>query len=239
MTYVEGFLTAVPVAHRETYREHAARAADLVIDLGASRMVEAWGEDIPDGQHTDMRRAVRATPDETVVFSWFEYPDKATRDAANARLAGDPRMDEMMKDMPFDGRRMIYSGFAVVSDLGDAAGAGFIDGVVLPVTGGADAYTRHAVSLAPLFREYGAVRVVDTIGDDIRAGEVTDFPRAVDAAPGEAIGFGWIVWPARDQRDAAWERIMGDERMTAAGAPPWDGKRMIFGGFTVLLDRRG
>ncbi len=238
MTYIEGFVTPVPVARREAYRAHADRAADLLLELGITRLVETWGEDVPRGTRTDMYRAVRATDDEAVLFSWFEYPDRATRDTVNDRIRSDPRFADLGQDMPFDARRMIYGGFASVSDIGGGAGAGFVDGVVLPVHGASrDAYRDHAAALAPLFLEHGAVRVIDAIADDVPAGEVTDFARAVAIEGAEEIGFGWVEWPSRAIRDEAWGRLMAGDRMAAAGDPPWNGQRMIFGGFAVLLDR--
>lgn len=241
MTYVEGFLTPVPTTNREAYRAHAERAAPLLLEMGVMRMVEAWGEDVPHGTRTDMHRAVQATAQETVAFSWFEYADRAARDAANDRIRHDPRMAAMGSDMPFDARRMIYGGFAAVSDAGSGTPAGraggFIDGVVLPVRAHSrDAYRHHAAALAPLFLEQGAVRVMDALADDVPAGEVTDFARAVALEGGEQVGFGWVEWPSRSVRDMAWDRLMQDERMATAGDPPWDGKRMIFGGFAVVLD---
>jgi uncharacterized protein YbaA (DUF1428 family) len=92
MAYIEGFVVAVPKANKEIYRKHAATAAELFKEFGVTRMVEAWGDDVPDGKVTDFRRAVQATDDEEVVFSWFEYPDKATRDAHDhGRLLNDSR----------------------------------------------------------------------------------------------------------------------------------------------------
>ncbi len=111
MNYVEGFVIAVPAANKEAYRKHAAKAAPLFKEFGATRMVEGWGDDVPDGKVTDFKGAVKAKDDETVVFSWFEYPDKATRDAANAKMMADPRMKEIGETMPFDGKRMIFGGF--------------------------------------------------------------------------------------------------------------------------------
>ncbi|HYD04072.1 MAG TPA: DUF1428 family protein, partial [Reyranella sp.] len=116
MSYVEGFVLAVPVANKEVYRKHAAEAAPLFKEFGASRMVETWGDDVPDGTVTDFKGAVKAKPDEAIVFSWFEYPDKATRDAANQKMMSDPRMKEMGAQMPFDGQRMIIGGFAPIVD---------------------------------------------------------------------------------------------------------------------------
>src|SRR3546814_148981 len=110
MAYVEGFVCAVPAQNKEAYRKHAADAAPLFKEFGATRMVETWGDDVPDGKVTDFKGAVKAEQNEVVVFSWIEYPDKAARDAANAKIMSDPRMKDMGASMPFDGRRMIYGG---------------------------------------------------------------------------------------------------------------------------------
>jgi uncharacterized protein YbaA (DUF1428 family) len=117
MSYVDGFVLAVPAANRETYRKHAAEAAPLFKEFGATRMVECWGDDVPDGKLTDFRRAVQATEDEVVVFSWIEYPSKEVRDAAHEKMMSDPRMKAMAGAMPFDGKRMIFGGFAPILDV--------------------------------------------------------------------------------------------------------------------------
>ncbi len=116
MSYVDGFVLAVPTANKDAYLKHAQDALPYFKKLGALRMVECWGDDTPDGQVTDFRRAVQAKEDETVVFSWVIWPDKATRDAAGKTMMEDPAMEDMMKSMPFDGRRMIYGGFAPILD---------------------------------------------------------------------------------------------------------------------------
>ena len=113
MAYIDGFVIAVPKANKELYRQHAAMVADLFREWGASRVVETWGDDVPEGKMTDFFRAVAAKPDEVVVFSWVEYPDKATRDAVQKKL-----MAEMsgMPEPPFDGKRVIYGGFEILLD---------------------------------------------------------------------------------------------------------------------------
>jgi uncharacterized protein YbaA (DUF1428 family) len=111
MSYVEGFVAAVPRANKDAYRNHAAGAVAMFKEFGATRQVETWGDDVPDGKVTDFKGAVKAKPDEIVVFSWLEYPDKATRDAANKKMMEDPKMKDMGKNMPFDGMRMIWGGF--------------------------------------------------------------------------------------------------------------------------------
>ncbi|MBN9430480.1 MAG: DUF1428 family protein [Burkholderiales bacterium] len=95
----------------------AAAAGPLFKEFGAIRMVECWGDDVPDGQHTDFRRAVKAEDGEVVVFSWIEYPSKEVRDAANQKMMNDPRMKEWGQQMPFDGKRMIFGGFVPIVDL--------------------------------------------------------------------------------------------------------------------------
>jgi uncharacterized protein YbaA (DUF1428 family) len=117
MGYVEGFVVAVPAANKEIYRKHAAEAVPLFKEFGATRMVECWGDDVPDGKLTDFRRAVQAKEDEVVVFSWIEYPSKEVRDAANERIRSDPRMKAMGEAMPFDGKRMIFGGFVPILDV--------------------------------------------------------------------------------------------------------------------------
>ena len=121
MPYVDGFVIAVPTASREKFIRHAKEFDDVFMELGATRILECWGDDVPDGKLTDFRRAVQATEDETVVFSWVEWPDKATRDAAAARMRElmktEPRMDPEKNPMPFDGRRLIFGGFSPVVTL--------------------------------------------------------------------------------------------------------------------------
>lgn len=116
MSYIEGFVGAVPIANKEIYRKHAAEAAALFREFGATRIVECWGDDVPDGKITDFRSAVRAQENEVVVFSWIEYPSREVRDAANEKIMNDPRMKSMGDEMPFDGKRMIIGGFAVILD---------------------------------------------------------------------------------------------------------------------------
>lgn len=119
--YIDGFVIPVPAAKRQEFIDHARNADSLFMEMGALRVVEAWGDDVPEGKVTDFRRAVDATSDEIVAFSWIEWPDKATRDAAFARMMSedfnDPRMDQARNPMPFDGKRMIFGGFAAVVDL--------------------------------------------------------------------------------------------------------------------------
>lgn len=236
MTYVEGFVAAVPAANKEEYRRHAAEAAPLFKEFGVTRMVETWGDDVPEGKVTDFRGAVQAKDDEVVVFSWFEYPDKATRDAANEKIRTDPRMQAAGATMPFDGRRMIFGGFACLVDAGDSRGSRYVDGYLVPVpTAKRQAYVELAGKAAPIFREYGALRVVEAWGDDVPGGEITDFRRAVKANGDENVVFSWVEWPSKEARDAGMKKVM--PRMPQdMSAMPFDGQRMIYGGFAPIVD---
>jgi len=118
MPYVDGFVIAVPTANKQAFIEHAQRFDPLFLEFGATRVVEAWGDDVPAGKVTDFARAVQAGDGEVVVFSWVEWPDKATRDAGMAKMMADPRVDPATTPMPFDGKRMIFGGFEPVVDLG-------------------------------------------------------------------------------------------------------------------------
>lgn len=119
MAYVDGFVIAVPTANKQKFIEHARLGNPVFMELGATRIYECWGDDVPAGKQTDFQRAVQAKEDETVVFSWVEWPDKATRDAAMKKMMDDPRMDPSVNPMPFDGMRMIFGGFSPVVVFGD------------------------------------------------------------------------------------------------------------------------
>ncbi|MGE4240020.1 DUF1428 domain-containing protein [Ramlibacter sp.] len=114
MPYVDGFVIAVPAANREAYRAAAAQTWVLFKEYGATRHVECWGDDVPEGKLTDFRRAVQAKDDEVVVFSWIEYPSKEVRDECARRMNADPRMEKL--PMPFDGGRLVYGGFMPIFD---------------------------------------------------------------------------------------------------------------------------
>lgn len=118
MSYVDGFVIPVPSSKKEAFREAAAKMAPVFIEHGAMRVVECWGDDVPDGKVTDFRRAVQADTGEVVVFSWIVWPSKAARDEGNRKVMADPRM-QPGADMPFDGRRMIFGGFAPILDVGE------------------------------------------------------------------------------------------------------------------------
>ena len=115
----------------------------------------------------------------------------------------------------------------------------YLDGVVIPVADGKrDAYVAEARRLAGIFLDYGALEVIDAWGSDVPEGEVTSFPLAVQRREGEAVVFGWILWPDRETRDDAWSQVMQDPRMADFPGELFDGKRMIFGGFDVVQATR-
>ncbi|MGL4728793.1 MAG: DUF1428 domain-containing protein [Bosea sp. (in: a-proteobacteria)] len=114
MTYVDGFVAAVPSANKELYRQHCAACAVVFKDHGALKIVETWGDDVPDGKLTSFPMAVKKEEGETVVFSWIVWPSKEARNAGMAKVMTDPRMQPDVNPMPFDGKRLIYGGFDVL-----------------------------------------------------------------------------------------------------------------------------
>jgi uncharacterized protein YbaA (DUF1428 family) len=236
MTYFEGFIAPVPGANRDAYVKHATGFASLSPEFGIRRHFEAWGDDVPEGKVTDFRKAVDAKPDEKAVLAFFEYPSRQARDAANEKFMSDPRMADMGKNMPFDGKRMIMGGFEAIVEEGEGGGA-YADGFVVPVPEAKrEAYRELAAKMSKVFRQHGAKRVVEAFGDDVPKGEVTDFHRAVRAEDGEGIVFSFIEWPDKATRDQAWKAIMEDESMRPQGEMPFDGKRMFWGGFETIVD---
>jgi len=122
MSYIDGFVIPVPTTNRQKFIDHAREMDPMFIEMGALRIFECWGDDVPAGKVTDFARSVQATEEETVVFSWIEWPDKQTRDAAFARMeelmkSGDERFKSENSQMPFDGKRMIFGGFSPVVEL--------------------------------------------------------------------------------------------------------------------------
>ena len=110
----------------------------------------------------------------------------------------------------------------------------YIDGFVAAVPDAKrETYIRYAAEMAQLLKQHGALQVVECWGDDVPEGKLTSFPMAVKREPHETVAFGWIVWPSRQARDAAWERVMADPRLKDQ-TPPFDGKRMIYGGFQTI-----
>jgi len=112
----------------------------------------------------------------------------------------------------------------------------YVDGFVAAVkTTDKEIYTAHCRQIGSLFKEYGALEVVDTWGDDVPEGKLTSFPMAVKREPDETVVLGWVTWASKAARDEAWKKVMADPRMQPGATPmPFDGKRMIFGGFELI-----
>ena len=117
MSYIDGFVAAVPTANKQAYIDHAEAVGPIFKEHGALSMIDCWGDDVPDGEVTSFSLAVQAKDDETVVFSWVLWPDKAARDAGMQKIFADPRMQDDVNPMPFDGKRLIYGGFQMISEL--------------------------------------------------------------------------------------------------------------------------
>lgn len=241
MSYIEGFVVPVPKDRKAAYLAMAEQAVPMFREFGMRRMMEAWEAQVADGQVTDFRRAVQATPDEAIVYSWLEYDSREARDAANAKMLSDPRMSEMM-EMPFDGKRMIFSGFSTMLDLASATApsgpAGFVDGCLIPVKlADKEAFEKSARAISECFLDHGALRSVDAWGDDLMRGERTDFYRAVAAKEDETCVFTFVEWASQEAHDAGWSKIMADPRMPGPGDPMvFDGSRMVMGTFSTILD---
>jgi uncharacterized protein YbaA (DUF1428 family) len=121
MSYIDGFVFTVAKTDKQRFIDFANHTDAMFMEMGAIRIVECWGDDVPDGKLTDFRMAVKAEAEEEVVFAWIEWPDKETRDAAMAKMMDpentDPRMDPEKNPPPFDGKRMIFGGFRPVVEL--------------------------------------------------------------------------------------------------------------------------
>jgi uncharacterized protein YbaA (DUF1428 family) len=240
MTYLDGFVIAVPAANKDKFIAHANKGDEVFLDFGATRIVECWGDDVPKGHTTDFQGAVAATEDEAIVFSWIEWPDKATRDAGMARMMApdfkDERMEPATNPMPFDGKRMIFGGFEPIVSHGRARPGDYVQGFLIPVPERRrEDYRKMADDAWEMFKGYGATSVVEAWGDDVKEGKQTDFYRAVKAEPGEKVVFSWMTWPDRATCDAASVKMQNDPEMKMPDDMPFDGKRMIWGGFEPIV----
>ncbi len=235
MTYFQGFVVPVRAGNKSAYLDMATAVAPIFTEYGALRTVECWGDEVMDGKVTDLKKAVQAIDDETVVFAWVWWSDKATCMAASGRMMADDRT-KPRNPLPFDGKRLIYAGFETVFDTGHSGPFGYMDGVVASVPDGKrQQFVDHAVKAARLFQEKGALRVVNGWGADVPDGKLTDFKRAVQAKDGETVIFGWIEWPDKATRDKGMGALMQDPRMREI-PPAWNGPLAIFGGFAPILD---
>lgn len=247
MTYIEGFVLAVPTANKQKFIDHANLGDAVFIDHGAVRVLECWEDNVPEGKHTDFFGAVDRQDGESVVFSWLEWPDKAKRQSVHGRMEeimqSDDRMNPEKNPMPFDGMRMIYGGFQPIVEEGQPLANPYVQGFLVPVPeGNKDAYRKAALDMWDIMKDYGAKRVVEAWQDDVPRGKQTDFFRAVKAEDGEIVVFSFIEWESREVCDASEQKIMADERMkqfmgdNPDARPPFDGKRMIYGGFRPVVE---
>ncbi|HET7879491.1 MAG TPA: DUF1428 family protein [Acetobacteraceae bacterium] len=117
MSYVDGFVVAVPKHNIEAYKALARTAGEVWKEHGALAFVECLADDVPYGELTSFPRAVQAKDDEVVAFSWIVYASREQRDAINAKVMADPRMKTGMENPPFDGKRLIYGGFQAFLEL--------------------------------------------------------------------------------------------------------------------------
>ncbi len=109
--YVQGFILPVPAERKAEYRTFAQKTAAVMSEYGLIENIQAWEDDVPDGEHTDFRKAVKLEDGEKVVFTWLLWPDKSTCDGAHEQMASDPRVKEFGEQIPFDRKRMIVGGF--------------------------------------------------------------------------------------------------------------------------------
>lgn len=114
MTYVDGFVAAVPTENKEAFRQHADKAAEVFKEHGALQVIECWGDDVPDGEVTSFPLAVKREPNETVVFSWILWPSRDVRNQGMEKVMADPRLQPESNPMPFDGKRLIHGGFEIL-----------------------------------------------------------------------------------------------------------------------------
>ncbi len=236
MTYFTGMIAAVPTANKDAYIRHAGLSWPLFKKHGAARMVETWGVDTPKGKVTDYQGAVAAKDDETIVFSWIEWPDRATADAAWENMQTDPDM-AAMGDMPFDGSRMIFGGFEPLMTEGQTSGAPYYQGFLLAVPeDNKAAYEKMARDAWGMFERFGCLGIAENWGADVPRGKQTDMYRATKAEDGEAIVFSWTAWPDRGTCDNAGQQMMAEMDGQDMPEMPFDGQRMIWGGFETIYD---
>jgi uncharacterized protein YbaA (DUF1428 family) len=117
MSYIDGFVAAVPTANRDLFKKHAEAAGVVFKDHGALKVVECWGDDVPNGKLTSFPMAVHKKDDETVVFSWIVWPSRQARDEGMKKVMADPRSQPHANPMPFDGKRLIFGGFEVLVEV--------------------------------------------------------------------------------------------------------------------------
>ena len=165
--YFQSVVIPVKTGNKQAFLDMVNKMSSIFAEHGATRSVECWGDDLMDGKITDFKKAVQATDDETVVFSWDWWPDKTAYDAAMKKLMADDRM-KPDGSMPFDGRRLICGAFETCFDTGGVGRFGYLDGMVASVPDGSrEKFVDDAAKMARLFQEKGARRLVDGWGVDV------------------------------------------------------------------------
>ncbi|KAA0970266.1 DUF1428 domain-containing protein [Aureimonas fodinaquatilis] len=237
MTYYTGTIAAVPTDNRQKFIEHTQAAWKLFQTYGAQRMVENWGVDVQKGKVNDLYGAVNAKDGESIIFSWIEWPSKSAADAAWKKMETDPAMQQM-PEMPFDGSRMIFGGFEPVLAEGTDKGVGYVQGFALAVPEkNKAAYTDMAKNAwETMFRPHGCTGIVEAWGTDVPHGKQTDFYRASLAEDGEVPVFSWCAWPDKATCEAAAKAMEADMQGQEFPEMPFDGMRMMWGGFEPVFD---
>ena len=242
MSYFTGMLSAVPAANKDAFIAHSRAIWPMFRRHGALRNVDAWGDDVPHGRVTDFYRALQIQEGEVPVFSWTEWPDRATCDAAWEKIMAEPQPEMAEMDaMPYDGARMFWGGFAPIVERGRPGTGGYIQGFVLAVpAANKQAYIEMAESALPMFEGHGATYQIECWGEDVPHGTLTDFYRATKAQEDEVPLFSWIEWPDRATCDRAAAAMRAEHE--AGGHEhaqmPFDGMRMFWGGFVPVVDER-
>jgi uncharacterized protein YbaA (DUF1428 family) len=239
MAYFDSYVTAVPTTGKDSYLRYCRTGHPAFLEHGATRIVEGWGDDVTHGKVTDFYRAVQAEAEEAIAFSWVEWPDKFVRDKGWATMmdpaSPDPRIHPQHNPMPFDGRRMIHGGFEGIVARGDHGSFPYVQGFMVPVpTAKREAYTRMAVDAWDMFRGYGALAVLEAWGSDVPHGTITDFYRGVNASEDESVVFSYMTWPSKQVCQEA-ARKMGEAEMPSDFEMPFDGMRMVWGGFDAVI----
>ena len=243
MTYIEGFVIAVPTANKQKFIDHANWGDSVFIEHGATRILECWQDKVEKGHTTDFFGAVDCKEDESVVFSWIEWPDKAPQQAMSEKMDDlmktDERFSQEKNPMPFDGKRMIYGSFEALVEEGEITADPYVQGFLVAVPeGNKAAYEKAALAMWDIMKDYGATRLIEAWADSVPHGKQTDFYRATKAEDGEIIVFSFVEWESKEACDGAHEKMMQDERMKGFEdeKPPFDGKRMIYGGFRPIVE---
>lgn len=235
MSYYTGSIAAVPSANKREFVAHASGAWLLFKKHGATRMIETWGVDVPRGKVNDFFGAVNAEDGETVVFSWIDWADKATADAAWKNMEADPAMREM-PPMPFDGSRMIFGGFAPICEQGTPNSGAYYQGFTMAVPEkNKAAYIEFAKHGWTMLGDGGALGLLECWGEDVPRGKNTDFYRAIKAEHDEVPVFAWVAWPDRATCDAAAKKMQEGDHSDMPEMP-FDGMRMMWGGFEPVFD---